>query len=108
MLGLGVGGNHAEPGMESGRLLLHPEFKGTLSALRDVRVALPKTPIEEELDRLGDFPAESPILERVEEEERFLLDAQKGEVLAHGSVRISAYDESVNKFQALEGTAYFT
>ncbi len=97
---------HPKP---SSKLILHPAFKDTIKGLRDVNVALPRNSIEESSqfpDKV--FPPKYSKLTKVEESDKFSLDAQKGLDLISSRISIAAYDESINKFSALEGTAYLT
>lgn len=104
--------NAASSGLNLGgtnRLLLHPEFKQTITALKEVRVALPRSPVEEDLyGQDKEFAAGQSRLTRLEAAETYPLDAARGEFLMRSGLRIAAYDESINRFSALEGTAFLT
>ncbi len=91
------------------RLILHPDFVQTVNALREVRVALPRTPVEADLHGQDkEFARSQSRLLKLEPAETYELDAARGDATAHANVRIAAYDESINRFSALEGTAFLT
>jgi len=91
------------------KLILHPFFKQTVTALKDVKIALPRVPIEEnEQYQEREFPLGTSKLTKVERSEKYELNPAKGENLAASGTPIVAYDESINKFSALQGTAYLT
>src|SRR2546428_12015567 len=91
------------------KLILHPSFRQTLAALKEIRVALPRDPVTEDTSlRNYDLPRDRTRLAPLEAERKFALDGKRGEEVAEKGVIVSAYDESINKFTALEGTAYFT
>jgi len=104
------GGVWAASGSDTlNKLILHPSFKETITALRDVKVVLPRNPIEEETqyqDR--EFQRVDSKLTKVEKSQKYGLDGARGERLAASQTSIVAYDESINKFSALEGTAFLT
>lgn len=96
------------PGKHS-KLLLHPSFRQTIAALRDVRVELPRFPVQEDMTiRTYDLPPQFVRLRPIEDQEKYDMNPKEGERIAHGGILVSAYDESINKFTALEGNAYFT
>lgn len=91
-----------------GRLVFHPSFNDTIAELEKLEVRLPSIPSDLEMDfNMYEYPQNGELVSTVEEIGKFRLDAQNG--ARHSScVPICAYDESINKFQGLEGTAYFT
>ena len=90
------------------RLILHPSFRETVTALKDANVSLPRHPNQEEMTlRTNDLLGGKTRLVRLEEQDRFNLDVSIGEELAASDLLTCAYDESINKFSALEGTAYY-
>ena len=91
------------------KLILHPAFKETIKGLKDVKVALPRNSIEENPQYPDkEFPLKYSRLTKLERSDKFFLDAGKGQDLISSRASIAAYDESINKFSALEGTAYLT
>ena len=93
---------------KNSRLLFHPTFKETLSELKKRKITLPRYPTDEELgfSEYG-YPHDGELITDVEEFGKRELDARRGEEVCK-SVMICAYDESINKFEGLEGTAYLT
>ncbi len=90
-------------------VLVHPSFKRTVAALREAGVVLPRTPwpetlVEEARTRAG---ASTRIAE-IEAVQPYPLDARRGRDIYREPRPVCAYDESINKFVALEGAAYFT
>ena len=56
---------------------------------------------------LYNYPPNGGIISRFEEDQRIQLNANKGQKLVDDAT-ICAYDESVNRFRGLEGTAFLT
>lgn len=96
------------PDQESSKLLFHPSFKDTLVELKKRKITLPANPVSQEVDfsSLG-YPQSGGLVSCVEDLGKFSLDGKGGEEF-YRSVLVCAYDESVNKFEGLEGTAYLT
>jgi hypothetical protein len=90
------------------KLIFHPSFDDTLLELKKRKIVLPSNPIDEEIDfsRYG-YPQEGALISYIEDFGKFKLDANKGQTLSN-SLLITAYDESVNKFEGLQGTAFLT
>ena len=89
-------------------MLFHPSFNDTLAELKKRKIILPSNHNDEEIT-FGSFgyPQEGALVKCVEEFEKFELDAHKGEQICNSAL-ISAYDESVQKFEGLQGTAFLT
>src|SRR5436309_13462544 len=95
-----------QSGARTGKLVLRPAFKQTVAALRQVNVVLPRNSVGEDTDcRAHDFPAGRIV--QLEVSAKFVLDPKRGEFLASPKRLLAAYDESINRFSALEGVAYF-
>lgn len=93
---------------KNSRLLFHPTFEETLKELKRKRIRLPNKPTDQELDfRQYGYPQDGELITGVEDFSKRKLDPNKGEEICKSSL-ICAYDESVNKFEGLEGTAYLT
>lgn len=88
------------------KLLVDDTFSGLIDAMKDLDISLPSMPEEVELSYSID-PKSGDLLTRMEEEQVHELDAKRGSELV-SSRKISAYDESVNKYSSLEGTAFLT
>jgi hypothetical protein len=93
---------------KSSRLLFHPSFGETIDELKKRKITLPSTPLELNLDfnNYG-FPTNGELVTNTEVIGKYTLDRKNGE-LCSKTMPICAYDESVNKFQGLEGTAFLT
>jgi len=93
---------------KTSRLLFHPSFNDTLSELKKRKIILPSNPVDQEIDfnKYG-YPQEGALISYVEDFGKFKLDSKKGESLSK-SLLICAYDESINKFEGLQGTAFLT
>lgn len=91
------------------KLTLDPSFLSTIKELSDKKILLPPSSIKEQFDfNLSIFPPEGELVTKVEEIGSFNLDPKKGHEVLNSNYLISAYDESINKYMALEGSAYFT
>lgn len=91
------------------KLLLQPDFKATISALRNLKIDLPKIPIREEIQTdTGTSPISNARLFPIEVSLKSQVNAKNGEMNAHRLTGLVAYDEAINKYSALEGTAFFT
>lgn len=90
------------------RLVFHSSFKNTISEIYDLKVKLPSNSSDLGINfSLYNYPQNGKLVSKVEEIQRFQLNPQNGEKLCDG-LSICAYDESVNRFEGLEGTAYLT
>jgi hypothetical protein len=105
-----VGDLPIDSGRRSGRLLLHDSFRSTIDAIRKAGVRLPRVggPCEMDFGWVNSYPPEVKVTP-LEPVKGYGLDARMGQTLMKDShTLVTAYDESINKFNALEGTAYFT
>lgn len=90
------------------KLLFHPAFKETISELKKRKIRLPSHSIDQEMDFSAfGYAQKGELVSCVEEFGKFGLDSKRGEEVCNSTL-ICAYDESVNKFEGLEGTAYLT
>lgn len=93
---------------KNSRLLFHPTFEETLTELKKKKIRLPSKPTHQELDFSGySYPQDGELITGVEDFGKRKLDPKKGEEICKSAL-VCAYDESVNKFEGLEGTAYLT
>ena len=90
------------------KLLFHPSFEETIAELKKRKIILPISHTNQEIDfsRYG-YPQEGALISCVEDFGKFDLDANKGEQVSNSTL-ICAYDESVEKFEGLQGTAFLT
>jgi hypothetical protein len=93
--------------VDSGRLLIHGDLRETVDEIRKAHIILPQPPsaLDISVDSYGS-PWELPLLEPIEDKATYKLDRKHGESLSLTWRSISAYDESIRKYAALEGTAY--
>lgn len=91
------------------RLILHPSFERTISAVKDLKVTLPTiSSVDLEMSSY-DSLISSDVLKEIEPIDKYTLDPNEGvSFLNKTKYNICAYDESIQKFKALEGTAYLT
>ncbi|RLE46297.1 hypothetical protein DRJ25_04415, partial [Candidatus Woesearchaeota archaeon] len=91
------------------KLLFHPKFKQTVNALNSLKIRIPKNSETQEWDfSLFPYPRDGKLISSLEKIGAYSLDAADGDELLNEYPRIAAYDESINKFEALEGSAYLT
>lgn len=90
------------------KLLIHPSFNDTISEINKLNIQLPPKPSNQEMDfQFYTYPPDGRLVTNVEEINRYVLDPKKGDKIAHERTTICcAYDESINKFSGLEGTAF--
>lgn len=88
------------------KIILHPKFRQTIEDLNSNNIHLPQHPIVEQphifLNQEGNTK-----LTNVEEIKEYKLNATAGSENVH-KYKIAAYDESIQKYDALEGNANFT
>ena len=87
-------------------LSIHHNFEKTLEAIRSENINLPPVPSVEDFDSNHFFSSGSGTV-HYEKIECIELDERNGEEYVQ-SENIYGYDESIEKYQALEGSAYFT
>jgi hypothetical protein len=92
---------------ETNRLILHPDFNSTIEELHKVNIQLPKnpSPIQFDLQSLK-FPPSGELVTLIEEIKSIDLFPHNGKERIGINRSLVAYDESINKFSGLEGTAF--
>lgn len=91
------------------KILVHPSFYKTAQEINHRNINLPYIPIIEHSDFSSEtYPNNNAILSRVESENVYSLDAYNGRKILETGIGISAYDESIERFDALEGVAFLT
>ncbi len=97
------------------KLILHESFNKTISALKNSNIRLPQDPEPFKFDLTSIEKYESTgRVEPIGQMGAVNLDGKKGcdicqeKLTGKDRVALSAYDESIAKFYALEGAAYFT
>ena len=87
------------------KLIIHPKFRKTLEEIKSVRILTPQG--ENVKDFFSDYYVTSGKLKEIEEK-NVLLNSKNGAEFLNSNIRIAAYDESINKYTALEGTGMIT
>jgi len=91
------------------KLFFHPSFNDTIEELSRLNVQLPPNPSDQEMDfHLNTYPQNGKLISKIEDIKSYSLSPKKGEKLARSNIPLCAYDESINKFSGLEGTAFLT
>jgi len=91
------------------KLIIHPQFNETIEEISKMSVTLPDLSSDTEFDYSNYvFPENGELVTPVSEIGKVKLNPQNGQKLVNKEGVVSAYDESINKFNSLEGTAYFT
>lgn len=109
---IGATGNESDDlyhpsGVRPPKLLLHAGLQETLRALDKASVRLPHDPIQADFSLDSNrAPWEHPLFERVELDSTIQLSAPRGREYLEAETFVGAYDESIRKFAALEGTAF--
>lgn len=95
-----------QPG--SYNLVFHPSFDETIAEISVKKIRLPSEALPIDLDfNLYDRSQAGERLSTIGDMGKTKLDPAKGQSCCN-QLLICAYDESVNKFQGLEGTGYLT
>jgi len=90
------------------KLELHSQFMETISDMKSKEIMLPHNPTIEEFDvSFYSFPPDGKLVTNIEEIKRYPLDEKNGQ-LQMNKYDIFSYDESILKYSALQGEAYFT
>lgn len=91
------------------KLVLHPSFMQTLQEINKINLSLPIGPSQQEI-KFGEytFPPNGELVTQVEEMKKHKLNAERGDEIAKETISFAGYDESILKYTALEGVAYFT
>jgi hypothetical protein len=91
------------------KIVIHDKFYDVLDDLNKFNIKLPDFPISDNLNLENTaFPNNGELVINVDEIKPYNLDANQGEKMINQGWPIAAYDESINKYSALEGEAYLT
>lgn len=89
------------------RLILHSSFNSTIEELQQVNIQLPKNPSPIELDLQNlTFPPSGELVTPIDEICTTDLNPTNGKKYVEKGQILAGYDESINKFSSLEGTAF--
>jgi len=90
------------------KLIIHPSFNETINDINSLNIRLPNKFASLDMDfQSFVFPPNGELLSVVEDIKPYDLDPKKGPAMMSG-MNLAAYDESIVKFSALEGTAFLT
>lgn len=92
------------------RLIVHSSFAQTIGALKASHIRLPSEPSPVSMEyQWINSGATDDLVTNIEDIKGYSLNAKIGqEVAKDPKTLIAGYDESINKFSALQGTAYYT
>lgn len=91
------------------RVILHPDFNRTIEELNKINITLPRALSPVDFDfRMHPFPPNGELVTNVEEIKPYQLDVKNGIDFFNSNYRFSAYDESINKVDTIEGSAFAT
>jgi len=94
--------------ISSRRLVIHPSFEATIAEIRAKKITLPSEALPTDVNFSSyDIPQDGERLSTIEKLGRTKLDAEAGQSLCN-KMLLCAYDESIDKFQGLQGTGYLT
>ncbi len=90
------------------KLIIHPNFYKVISDLNKRNVIMPYQPLDDSYDfNQNVFPPNGKLSSTLKSIKKYKLNMHNGEKFDDEELAILAYDESVMKYLALEGTAYF-
>lgn len=91
------------------KVIIHPQFNATIEEISKLNVTLPDLSSDAEFDYSNYvFPDNGELVTPINDVDRIKLNPESGQKLVDKEGIVSAYDESINRFDSLEGTAYFT
>lgn len=94
---------------DSGKIITHPDFYKCLEELNEKNIHLPHISVPEQLDfNTYPFPSTEAVLSFLESEVKISLNALNGANIIEMGYLVAAYDESIDTFDAIEGSAYLT
>lgn len=92
-----------------GKIITHPHFFKSLIELKRNNINLPNIAVPVSVDFISHtFPSSEGVLSFLDIEEKHPLNVIDGENLIKNGYLVAAYDESIDKFDAIEGSAYLT
>jgi hypothetical protein len=92
-----------------GKIITHPHFFKSLIELKQKNIYLPNVPIPESVDfNSYPFPSSEGVLSFLDIDKKYPLTPIDGANLIENGYLVAAYDESIDKFEAIEGSSYLT
>lgn len=93
---------------EFNKLIVHKQFEETLAEIKGLNVSLPTVSFQTEVDYSNySFPNNGELVTPIEDVSKEKLYPENGARKIKDFSTVSAYDESINRFDSLEGIAYF-
>lgn len=91
------------------KLFFHPLFKDTIAEINRLNIQLPPNPSDLEINfHLDTYPQNGELVSKIEDIKGYRLNKRNGAKFAQSKRTLCAYDESINSYLGLEGTAYLT
>lgn len=95
--------------LDFGKIITHPNFFRILLELKQKKICLQDAAIPELVDfNSYMFPSPEGAISFLESKEKYSLNPINGIDLIHSGYLVAAYDESIDKFDSIEGIAYLT
>jgi len=90
------------------RVILHSKFRDTIKNLSKINLKVIDIKSNIKISRFEEYSITKGTLTYLEENSKYGLDAKNSSEKTKEFPLIASYDESINKFTALEGVAYMT
>ena len=91
------------------KLILHPEFESTLNEIKKINMALPEVTSGMQIDNdFYDYQKNNFSFSKIEEIDKTILDPSNGYKFLNDGRTLFSYDESIDKYESLEGVALST
>lgn len=89
-------------------ILTHPSFFKTLCEIKNKKININFFPHVVQNSEFGNFPSSDGIISYLDENLKVDLNPSKGAKFVNDTFFLAAYDESIEKYDAIEGSAYLT
>jgi len=90
------------------QILTHPSFFKSLYEIKEKKINIDFSSNIVQNGEYGEFPSADGIVTLLDEDLKVDLNPSKGAELVHDTFLLAAYDESIEKYDAIEGSAYLT
>lgn len=90
------------------KVIVHPQFDQTLEDIKKLKLSLPEYVTSVDVNEDDNFSYQDTLVEAVGNIEKLRLNPKSGQLSINSKVAVAAYDESINRFDSLEGVAYFS
>ncbi len=88
------------------RIILHSKFKDTIRNLSKINLKIINIESNIKITKFDEYSITNGTLTYMEGNDKYSLDTKNGSKKMKSFSLIASYDESINKFTALEGIAY--